>query len=58
VVELARAIRPLPGTLFHVGSYLFFERRAILAMYAAGQEAARRWLDRGPALDSRRFRDS
>jgi NTE family protein len=54
VVELARPIRPLPGTLFDVGSYLFFERRAMLAMYAAGQEAARRWLDRGPEMDSRK----
>lgn len=52
-VELARPIRPLPGTLFEVGSYLYFERRALLAMHAAGQEAARRWLDAGPELDSR-----
>ncbi len=53
-VELARPIRPIQGTLVHVGSYLYFERRALLAMHAAGQEAARRWLDAGPELDSRR----
>lgn len=56
-VELYRAIRPSPGVLFNAGSYLFFERQQLLAMYQAGQQAARAWLARGPELDSRERED-
>lgn len=54
-VELFRAIRPAPDYIFNAGSYLFFERDALLAMYQAGRRAARRWLNHGPLLDSREF---
>jgi NTE family protein len=53
VVELFRAIRPASGQLFNAGSYLYFERKAILAMYEAGQRAAVEWLARGPERDAR-----
>jgi NTE family protein len=53
VVELFRAIRPESPELFDAGSYYYFERRALQAMYEAGQAAARRWLAAGPELDSR-----
>lgn len=53
VVELYRAIRPISENLFNAGSYLFFEREALAAMFESGKEAARQWLRRGPRLDSR-----
>ena len=52
-VQLFRAIRPLSPEHFNAGSYLYFERSALLAMYEAGQRAARAWLARGPELDAR-----
>ena len=52
-VELFRAIRPRSGSTFNAGSYLYFEREALLSMHEAGVKAARDWLDRGPELDSR-----
>jgi len=50
-VELFRAIRPSSGKLFNAGSYLYFERGALLAMYEAGKLATRRWLEKGPERD-------
>ncbi len=52
VVELFEAIRPGSSRTFNAGSYLYFERKALLAMHEAGQLAARAWLDRGPPGDS------
>ena len=52
-IKLFRAIRPDEAQHFDAGSYLYFERRALLAMHEAGQRAARRWLDRGPQVDGR-----
>jgi len=57
VVELFRAIRPETSALFNAGSYLYFEKKALLAMYEAGQEAARDWLARGPSVDRREVED-
>jgi NTE family protein len=51
VVELFEAIRPESSRTFNAGSYLYFERKALLAMHEAGQRAARAWLDRGPPRD-------
>lgn len=56
-VELFRALRPDSSRLFNAGSYLYFERQNLLAMYEAGQEAARRWLSRGPEVDNRSIED-
>lgn len=53
VVELFRPIRPESVELFDAGSYLFFERKALTAMYEHGRRAARRWLAAGPVLDRR-----
>ena len=53
-VALFRPIRPASSRTFNAGSYLFFERDALLAMYEAGRQAARAWLDAGPLLDDRR----
>jgi NTE family protein len=52
-VELFRAIRPQSALLFNAGSYLFFERKQLFAMYQAGKEAARAWLASGPLRDQR-----
>ncbi len=52
-VDLFRAIRPMPSGHFDAGSYLFFERNAMMAMYEEGRQAARVWLERGPELDGR-----
>ena len=52
-VELFRAIRPQPSGHFDAGSYLYFERNAILAMYEAGRQAGAAWLARGPEVDER-----
>lgn len=56
-VQLYRAIRPYPGQLFNAGSYLYFEREALLAMYRSGQIAAQHWLAAGPLWDSRDLDD-
>ena len=53
VVELFEAIRPSSSRIFNAGSYLYFERHALLRMYEAGRAAARVWLAAGPLLDSR-----
>lgn len=50
-VDLFRAIRPEKGDAFNAGSYLYFEKKAIVAMYQAGKDAALRWLSQGPRLD-------
>lgn len=52
-IELFRAIRPMPSGHFDAGSYLYFERNAMLAMYEEGRQAARMWLERGPERDGR-----
>lgn len=56
-VTLYRAIRPSPGQLFNAGSYLYFERDALIAMYDAGQAAARAWLAQGPMIDRREYEE-
>ncbi len=53
VVDLFMPIRPRSSALFNAGSYLYFERNALIGMYKAGQRAATSWLDRGLTLDSR-----
>jgi predicted acylesterase/phospholipase RssA len=53
VVELFEAIRPVSSRIFNAGSYLYFERHALLRMYEAGRAAARNWLAAGPLLDTR-----
>jgi NTE family protein len=57
VVELFRAIRPETSALFNAGSYLYFEKAALLAMHDAGVRAAREWLARGPRVDGRGVED-
>jgi len=52
-VTLYEAIRPTSSRLFDAGSYLYFERRALMSMYEAGRHAARKWLSEGPKVDSR-----
>lgn len=52
-IELFRAIRPTPSAHFDAGSYLYFERGALLAMYQAGRKAGAEWLARGPERDAR-----
>ena len=52
-IELFRAIRPAPSAHFDAGSYLYFERSALLAMYEAGRKAGAAWLARGPERDAR-----
>ncbi len=52
-VDLFQAIRPVSSRTFNAGSYLFFERPALLRMYEAGRAAARSWLASGPVLDTR-----
>ncbi|MBI2565706.1 MAG: patatin-like phospholipase family protein [Candidatus Schekmanbacteria bacterium] len=54
-VNLFREIRPRPGYLFDAGSYLYFEREAMTAMYEAGREAAKRWLATGVEVDGHEF---
>ncbi len=56
-VELFRAIRPPPSGHFDAGSYLYFERGAMLAMYEEGRQAARTWLERGPLRDGRNLEE-
>jgi NTE family protein len=52
VVHLYECIRPASSRLFNAGSYLYFERGALTRMYEAGKTAARKWLARGPVLDT------
>lgn len=54
VVSLFHAIRPQSGRTFDAGSYLFFEKSALLAMYDEGKRAAASWLASGLELDERR----
>jgi len=50
-VILYEAVRPLRDACFNTGSYLYFERRILSAMYEAGHRAASDWLARGPRVD-------
>ena len=50
-VRLYEAVRPGRGSVFNSGSYLYFDRKVIRAMYQAGRQAAVAWLAGGPALD-------
>ena len=52
-VELYRAIRPGEREHFNAGSYLFFERAALMSMYEAGRRAASERLAAGPLRDGR-----
>ena|GEM_PF-511087 len=51
VAELFAPIRPTSSSTFNAGSYLYFERGALLEMYESGRNAAMRWLARGPNFD-------
>ncbi len=53
VAELYEAIRPESSRAFNAGSYLYFERRALMRMYEAGRRAAARWLTAGPHIETR-----
>ena len=53
IVDLFRSIRPESSRIFNAGSYLYFEEKAMTAMYEAGKRAATHWLDHGPLLDTR-----
>ncbi|MBI4703408.1 MAG: patatin-like phospholipase family protein [Deltaproteobacteria bacterium] len=53
VVELFQAVRPDTSRTFNAGSYLYFEREAMLRMFEAGERAGRLWLERGPLRDER-----
>jgi predicted acylesterase/phospholipase RssA len=53
VATLFEPIRPASSTVFNAGSYLYFERTALLDMYRAGRAAAHHWLASGPAIDKR-----
>jgi predicted acylesterase/phospholipase RssA len=50
-VTLYEAVRPVRDACFNAGSYLYFERRVLQAMYSAGRRAASAWLDAGPRID-------
>lgn len=50
-VTLYEVVRPARNDVFTTGSYLYFERRVLHAMYEQGREAARQWLAAGPRLD-------
>jgi len=52
-VALYRAIRPGEREHFDAGSYLYFERAALMAMYESGRRAASAWLAAGPVRDRR-----
>ena len=58
IVNLFEPVRPTTAEVFDAGSYLYFEKQAMLGMYKAGRLAAREWLGRGPELDDRMKRDS
>lgn len=50
-VTLYDAVRPARDGSFDAGSYLYFERRVLEEMRAAGRRAATRWLAAGPRVD-------
>jgi hypothetical protein len=50
-VILYDAVRPLREACFNAGSYLYFERHILSAMYQAGRRAATSWLAAGPRVD-------
>jgi predicted acylesterase/phospholipase RssA len=50
-VTLYEAVRPDRGACFSAGSYLYFDREVLDAMYAAGRRAATQWLAAGPRID-------
>jgi len=50
-VILYEAVRPARNGCFNAGSYLYFERKVLAAMRAAGRRAAADWLAAGPRLD-------
>jgi predicted acylesterase/phospholipase RssA len=50
-VILYDAVRPCRDAAFNAGSYLYFERRILAAMHAAGRRSASSWLAAGPRID-------
>lgn len=50
-VTLYDAVRPARDGSFDAGSYLYFERRVLDEMRAAGRRAASKWLAAGPRID-------
>jgi len=50
-VTLYDAVRPARDACFNAGSYLYFERSVLAAMYAAGRRAGSAWLAAGPRVD-------
>jgi len=50
-VTLYEAVRPMRDGCFNAGSYLYFERTVLDAMYRAGRVAATSWLAAGPRVD-------
>lgn len=50
-VALYDAVRPARDACFNAGSYLYFERGVLAAMYAAGRRSASAWLAAGPQVD-------
>ena len=50
-VTLYDAVRPARDGSFNAGSYLYFERRVLAHMRAAGRRAAKAWLAAGPRVD-------
>ena len=50
-VTLYEAVRPARDAVFNAGSYLYFDRRVMGAMHAAGIRAASAWLAAGPRVD-------
>lgn len=50
-VTLYEAVRPARDGSFNAGSYLYFERRVLEEMRAAGRRSAAAWLSAGPRVD-------
>lgn len=50
-VTLYDAVRPARDGSFDAGSYLYFERRVLDEMRAAGRRAASKWMAAGPRVD-------
>ena len=50
-VKLYEAVRPARDGVFDAGSYLYFERKVLAEMHAAGRRAAQAWLAAGPRVD-------
>jgi predicted acylesterase/phospholipase RssA len=50
-VTLYEAVRPMRDACFNAGSYLYFARGVLQAMYLAGRRAATAWLAAGPRID-------